>query len=197
MLRSLVGSEMCIRDRARTLQEQAVDDALRQMLPPPTAMPVSVGRGQEGMGAELTERERELVRRKLELYGIKEYVVAGDGNCQFRALSHQLCGDDQQYASVRKHIVAHLKAERGRYREFVAGQPYEDYLRTMAKDGTWGDALTLQAAADTYGAEIKLVSSYDDERGLMVLKPSGNQVGRHLWLVFWAELHYNSVVFEI
>lgn len=40
------------------------------------------------------QRERKRMLDRLQLYGLKERQVKGDGNCQFRALSDQLFGTD-------------------------------------------------------------------------------------------------------
>lgn len=42
--------------------------------------------------AEIARREKQRMQSRLELYGLKERDVKGDGNCQFRALSDQLMG---------------------------------------------------------------------------------------------------------
>ena len=38
---------------------------------------------------------------------------------------------------------------------------FESFVRRMADDGEWGDAVTLQAAADVYGVVVCLVTSYE------------------------------------
>ena len=37
------------------------------------------------------------------------------------------------------------------------------YVKKMEKNGTWGDHLTLKAAADAYGVRIFVVTSFEDE----------------------------------
>ena len=47
---------------------------------------------------------------------------------------------------------------------FVHGYPsWTDYLRSMEKDGTWGDHLILCAAANYYKTSIRVISSLDRE----------------------------------
>ena len=73
----------------------------------------------------------------------------------------------------------------------------------MSRLGTWGDHLTLQAAADAYGVRICLVTSFT-EGAIIHICPTqlpqqaayGAQQrgdGPALWLSFWAEVHYNSL----
>lgn len=45
---------------------------------------------------------------------------------------------------MRKAVVAQLKSHAGDYEVFVT-EPYQAYLSRMARDGTWGDHLSLQA----------------------------------------------------
>lgn len=82
----------------------------------------------------------------------------------------------------------------------------------MDQRGTWGDHVTLQvlsqcpleeetcitdsrlqAAANVYGVEIHLLTSYADTVW-MEIKPKGEAKAKKiLWLSFLAELHYNSL----
>jgi OTU-like cysteine protease len=71
--------------------------------------------------------------------------VAGDGNCQFRVLSDQLFGTDDQHAYIRSQVVERLRQFPEEYEPYVLG-PYREYVDNMACDGTWGDHITLQVS---------------------------------------------------
>nr|AFK48767.1 unknown [Lotus japonicus] len=69
---------------------------------------------------------------------------------------------------------------------------YGEYLEKMTKSGEWGDHVTLQAAADSYGVRIFVMTSFKDTCCIEILphfeKPKGV-----IFLSFWAEVHYNSI----
>ena len=126
-------------------------------------------------GSESLGVERRRLRDRLWDFGLREHAVASDGNCQFRAVAHQLCGDDERHDAVRKRVVGQLALEPARYAEFCMVEDAEDadfesFVRRMADDGEWGDAVTLQAAADVYGVVVCLVTSYE-ERGIFRIEP--------------------------
>lgn len=50
--------------------------------------------------SEIARREKQRMQSRLELYGLKERDVKGDGNCQFRALSDQLMGTSRLFAQT-------------------------------------------------------------------------------------------------
>ncbi|PON83557.1 OTU domain containing protein [Trema orientale] len=88
--------------------------------------------------------------QRLNLYGLHEVKVSGDGNCQFRALSDQMYRSPDHHKHVRKEIVKQaciLKDFRSLYDGYVP-MKYKRYYKKMAKLGEWGDHVTLQAAAD-------------------------------------------------
>jgi thioesterase domain-containing protein len=62
---------------------------------------------------------------------------------QFRALSDQLYGTPAHHSQVRRAAVAQLRAHPDAYAPFVDSD-WGAYLRDMARQGTWGDHLTLQ-----------------------------------------------------
>jgi len=39
---------------------------------------------------------------------------------------------------------------------------YREYLKKMSKSGEWGDHVTLQAAADSYGVKVFILTSFKD-----------------------------------
>jgi hypothetical protein len=145
------------------------------------------------------EKLRDKLVERLRDFGLQEFDVAGDGNCQYRALAHQLFDNVELHADVRRTVCRQLAAEADRYRGFVATEDdvdYEAWVARMACAGEWGDHVTLQAAADAYGTRICLVTSYED-RGILRVEPAEPIEGeepRTAWLAFWAEIHYSSIV---
>ncbi|KAG5556904.1 hypothetical protein RHGRI_007218 [Rhododendron griersonianum] len=115
---------------------------------------------------EETSDYQRLVDR-LHLYDLVEHKVQGDGNCQ-------------------------LKSHRDMYEGYVP-MDYGDYLKKMSKSGEWGDHVTLQAAADSYGVKIFVVTSFKDTCSIEIL-PKSQKSKKVIFLSFWAEVHYNSIL---
>lgn len=144
---------------------------------------------------EAIDADRARLTERLLSFGLKEHRILGDGNCQFRSLAHQLRGDADRHAEVRRDVVAQLKRCEDRYSAFIFGLTYRDFVARMAMDGEWGDHVTLQAAVDCYKVRVCLVTSYEG-RGVVQIVP--NDVDDlsavpTVWLAFWAEIHYSSI----
>ncbi|XP_068655403.1 OVARIAN TUMOR DOMAIN-containing deubiquitinating enzyme 11-like isoform X2 [Aristolochia californica] len=135
--------------------------------------------------------DHERLLERLTTYGLAELQVEGDGNCQFRSLADQLFRNPDYHKHLRKQVVKQLKNCRKLYEGYVP-MKYKTYLKKMKRSGEWGDHLTLQAAADRFGAKICLVTSFRDTC-LIEIVPNGQSPSRELWLSFWSEVHYNSL----
>ncbi|CAK9325330.1 unnamed protein product [Citrullus colocynthis] len=135
--------------------------------------------------------DHERLSGRLVTYGLAELQMEGDGNCQFRALADQLFRNPDYHKHVRKAVIKQLKKFRKLYEGYVP-MKYKTYLKKMKKSGEWGDHVTLQAAADRFGAKICLVTSFRDTCYIEIL-PKDNSPNKELWLSFWCEVHYNSL----
>jgi|MDTC01.2.fsa_nt_gb hypothetical protein len=58
--------------------------------------------------ARFIDEAEELLNKQLKPYGRKVYKVSGDGNCQFRALSHQLKKSVKYHMEVRQNVCIQL-----------------------------------------------------------------------------------------
>ncbi|KAI8464234.1 MAG: hypothetical protein J3K34DRAFT_441192 [Monoraphidium minutum] len=146
------------------------------------------------LGGYGVSRDRDRLLHRLAFYGLCEKEVQGDGNCQFRALSDQLYRSPDHHGAVRARICQHLAARPDRYSGYVT-EPYGPYVAGMARPGTWGDHVTLQAAADAWGIKIFVITSFL-ENCIISIDPEREDPAfahRALHLSFWAEVHYNSV----
>ncbi|KAF8072771.1 OTU9 [Scenedesmus sp. PABB004] len=139
------------------------------------------------------DRARLLLR--LDMWALQERPVVGDGACQFRAIADQLFGRQELHGEVRARVVAQLRAAPELYRDYVPDADYASYVRAAAKPGTWGDHVTLQAAADAFGVRILVVTSFLQASviSLAPLRARRAPPERTLYLAFWAEVHYNSL----
>ncbi|XP_022888896.1 uncharacterized protein LOC111404299 [Olea europaea var. sylvestris] len=131
------------------------------------------------------------VFNRLELYDLVEREISGDGNCQFRSLSDQIYRTPKHHKLVREQVLYQLMSYRELYENYVP-MAYDDYLKKMSKTGEWGDHVTLQAAADTYGVKIFVITSFRDTCYIEIL-PNTLKSNRMIFLSFWAEVHYNSI----
>uniref|UniRef100_A0A7N0TWD9 ubiquitinyl hydrolase 1 n=1 Tax=Kalanchoe fedtschenkoi TaxID=63787 RepID=A0A7N0TWD9_KALFE len=128
---------------------------------------------------------------RLQMYQLVELKVQGDGNCQFRALSDQFYRTIEHHEFVRQQVVDQLKSHREDYEGYVPME-YSDYLEKMSRNGEWGDHVTLQAAADSYGVKVFVVTSFKDTCYIEII-PTVQKSKRVICLSFWAEVHYNSI----
>ena len=134
---------------------------------------------------------------RLDFYGVREKIITGDGNCQFRALSDQLFRDGgENHDAVRAAVCDRLVRNPDDYAPYAAPLDFDEYVQKMSNAGEWGDHITLQAAADAYGVDINIITSYSEHGFIEITPKEGADVNspRSLWLSFFAEVHYNSIV---
>ena len=136
---------------------------------------------------------RNRLKAVMELYQAKLEPVEGDGNCQFRAMAKQLYGDEAHHAALRAQVVEELRRDRSTFECFIY-EPYDEYLTRLAKNGEWGDNVTLQAACNVLGCEILV---FTDQPGSECLEmrpmyPTEGGPSKPLCLAFVAEVHYDA-----
>ncbi|WOL18245.1 OTU domain-containing protein [Canna indica] len=142
---------------------------------------------------EVGKRLNQMV--SIPMYDLVELKVLGDGNCQFRALSDQFYRSPEHHKFVRQQVINQLKSHPEFYEGYVPME-YGDYLKKLSMSGEWGDHVTLQAAADSYGVKIFVITSFKDTCYIEIL-PSVQKSKRVIFLSFWAEVHYNSIYPEV
>uniref|UniRef100_A0A5B7AWF5 ubiquitinyl hydrolase 1 n=1 Tax=Davidia involucrata TaxID=16924 RepID=A0A5B7AWF5_DAVIN len=188
------GNSYCGEDWSYSMEltdEYALDGEvgkrLNQMVPIPHVPRIN---GEIPSVDEATLDHQRLLDR-LQLYQLVEFKVQGDGNCQFRALSDQIYRTPEHHKFVRQQIVNQLESYPEIYEGYVP-MAYGDYLKKMSESGQWGDHVTLQAAADSYGLKIFVITSFKDTCYIEIL-PNVQRSERVISLSFWAEVHYNSI----
>lgn len=153
------------------------------------------------------EEERASARERLmcaaSLHRAQVIPVQADGNCQFRALSFALYGTEDSHGELRVKVVEQLKTMENEYAQFVH-EAYGDYLQRMARDGEWGDNVTLQAASDAMGCRIQVLTDEPDGQCLMINPKQlrlPTLLQQPLWslpkpvcLAFVTERHYDAAV---
>ncbi|KAA8534407.1 hypothetical protein F0562_031924 [Nyssa sinensis] len=164
-----------------------VGKRLNQIVPVPHVPKIN---GEIPSVDEATSDHQRLLDR-LCLYDLVELKVQGDGNCQFRALSDQIYRTTEYHNFVRQQVVNQLNFHPELYEGYVS-MAYDDYLKKISKSGEWGDHVTLQAAADSYGVKLFIITSFKDTCYIEIL-PQIQKSKRTIFLSFWAEVHYNSI----
>ena len=124
----------------------------------------------------------------------------------FVALACALLGDEHEHERVREGVCRVLDQYRETFCEHVEG-PFDDFLAATLRSGTWGDHVTLQAAADAFHTTIVLLTSFDDDsHGVVSVSPmfagggdgargatGDTQPDSPVMLSFYAERHYNAL----
>ena len=78
-----------------------------------------------------------------------------DGNCLFRTLSKQLCGDPEQHPKLQKIITDCVASNPSLFSGWMTdNQSIEEHLQKMRNTGCWGSHLEIKAAATIFKKSI-------------------------------------------
>merc|ERR1712194_553919 len=102
-----------------------------------------------------------LLAQRLAFLNLRSVLSDEDGNCQFRSLARELYGKQSHHAVVRQVVCEWIRDHSEDFSPYLA-EEFDDYLKIMRKNRTWGDELTLRAAADAYGVRIYIISTERD-----------------------------------
>ena len=100
--------------------------------------------------------QKQLGERNLKLVDVR-----GDENCFFRAIAHQLYGDESKHHKVREEAVQEVIKNSNRYRNFVAGS-LDEYVSNISTDREWADNAAIQATSKAFRISTEILN--DSER---------------------------------
>ncbi|XP_028413877.1 OTU domain-containing protein DDB_G0284757-like [Dendronephthya gigantea] len=130
----------------------------------------------------------------LSLY-LRPFDVGGDGDCLFRAGSHQLYGDPDHHLQVRAFGIAYMRANPERFIESNTENSWLEYLNIMSMQGSWGDAMIIQAVADQLKLKIVISETHEQfPESIIVLGYSPTDQLRDIYLGHIDEYHYVSTL---
>ena len=85
--------------------------------------------------------------------------VGGGGDCFFRAVSHQLYGTPNNHFYLRSVGVQYLVHNPEQFIESNTEHSWQGYLQRMSNQGTWADAIIIQAVANCLNLSIHIIES--------------------------------------
>ena len=126
--------------------------------------------------------------------GLQSIDVGGEGDCFFRSVSHQLYGNSNHHMRIRTAGVQFMRDNPERFIESITENSWLKYLNNMCIQGTWADALIIQAVADALKVTIQIVDSNQGFAALTTVYPVQE---RNTWSTIIAighidECHYVS-----
>ena len=110
-----------------------------------------------------------LMQSRLGELGLQSIDVGGAGDCFFRSVSHQLCCNSNHHMRIRTAGV--MRDNPQRFIESNAENSWLRYLNNMSIQGTWADALIIQAVADALKVTIQIVESNQGFASLTTVYP--------------------------
>lgn len=113
-----------------------------------------------------------LLNFRLHQLGLRPLDVGGAGDCFFRAVSHQLYGDPCHHLHVRQTTgIDYLRANLERFIESNTQNSWNEYLNNMPLQGTWCDALIVQAVAESHYLRIHIIESHENFGHTTIVQP--------------------------
>ena len=85
------------------------------------------------------------MQSRLGKHGLQSIDVGGAGDCFFISVSHQLYGNSNHHMGIRTAGVQFMRDNPERFIESNTENSWLRYLNNMSTQGTWADALIIQA----------------------------------------------------
>ena len=124
--------------------------------------------------------------------GLRIVPVSADGNCFFRAIAHQIEGDEKEHSRYREMVVEYIMQHREDFEPFIEDNvDFDEYCEGMKKSGTWAGHMEIQAASRVTRTNICIHSLRSPK---LEIRNFENRHARTLHFSYHEGLHYNSVV---
>jgi hypothetical protein len=131
-----------------------------------------------------------VLEQRLRRYQLRPFDVGGDGDCFFRAVSHQMNGDPE-HLEVRAAGIAYMRNNPERFIESNTQNSWLEYLNNMSMQGTWGNATIIQAVADQLKLKITIAETHGGLPEYSIVQPvSSIQQLTDVYLGHIDEYHY-------
>ncbi len=132
---------------------------------------------------------------RLNQLGLRPLEVGGNGDCFFRAVSHQVYGVPDYHLNVRARGVQYLIDHPERFIESTTDRSWISYLNNMSRQGTWCDAIIIQAVAESMNLIIHIVESHHNFAEQTIIQPLNFlEATRTIYIGHLDEFHYVSTI---
>ena len=121
--------------------------------------------------------------------------VGGDGNCFFGAVSHQLNRNPDNHFHVHNLSIQYLMHNLEQFIESNTEHSWQAYLGDMSCQGTWADAIIIQAVANCLNLSIRIAESNETFNPVTIFQPM-NMTSQctKIYIAHIGETHYMSTV---
>ena len=115
---------------------------------------------------QMRNLRNQLLERNLQLVD-----VLGDGNCFFRAISHQLFATEDHHQTIRENAINHMLLNPDMYsRCFDENQSMDEFIALNSKNREWADSIIISATSNFYQVNINIIN----DRGVeLLIHPEG------------------------
>ena len=103
--------------------------------------------------------EHPVLPQRLNELGLRPLDVGGDGDCFFKAVSHQLFGTPHSHLVIQHAGIQYLRYSPEQFIESNVANSWLEYLNTMSRQGTWCDGIIIQAVANALNIRIHITVS--------------------------------------
>ncbi len=135
----------------------------------------------------------------LQRHSLNVVSVAGDGNCLFRSVAHQVYGNDELHEIVRQKCMDYMEANADFFSQFIEGgmETFHLYVTAKRRLACWGDDPEIQAMCEMYDRPAE-IWSYDPQIGARKLRTfheatSASTHSPAMRLSYYGGGHYDSV----
>ena len=137
------------------------------------------------------------LQKQLRERNLKLVNVNGDGNCFFRAIAHQLYGDESQHQMVREEAVQEVIKNSNRYRNFIAGS-FDKYVSNLSTDREWADNAAIQATSNAFRISTEILNDSERIPSYTILPFDKDSVAspQHVVVGYIGNVHYVSTEFH-
>ena len=119
--------------------------------------------------------------------------VGGGGDCFFRAVSHQLYGNPNNHFYLCSVGVQYLVHNPEQFIESNTELSWQGYLQRMSNQGTWADAIIIQAVANCLNLSIHIIESNPAFSPVTIVEPiNARDVSLRIYIGHVDEIHYVS-----